>query len=390
MAWPSNVTGGQGALASDFNGLIAALQVWGGDVSSSNYSLLDTAGVGLRTANASWQEFRLQAVAGGTQSADLLALQWNARSSAGGSDSWGNVFSLSPAGALTISSAAAWNGAVTLGAGLNLNGQVISGVAAFSGALAFNGPLTLGAGLNLNAQTLTGAATFSGSLTFTGTAQIIGAGQAAASGFSTISGLSGSLLVVDTGTGVLNGGSVVFGAAAGTWRFAALKGVATNGGGNSQGAISVLVRTNAVDATLTESVRFRDDGGVTFNYPENLSFGGGWQNWSPTVSGAGSLNISLNGGTTQYVRIGPLVYWYIAYAITVNSGTGNSIIFSVPVTNNSGNAVGFSGVVNSPSAAIATAGGYVNGQQIGIFLPNAPNLPTGSYTFFVSGFYRSA
>ena len=367
MAWPSAVTALQSALASDYNSLLTVVQIWGGDVSAAGNSALDLLGVGLHTANASWQEFRWRAVAGASAASDVLGLQVNARASSGDADAWSNVLTVaSLTGGVSVASAVAFNGALTLGAGLNLAGQTISGAAAFSGAL-----------------------TFTGTVTATNTTQIFGAGQAVTSGFSTSSGLGGSLLLVDTGGAGLNGGAIVFGAAAGNWRFAALKGAATNGGANSQGAISVLVRLNAADATLTESVRFRDDGGISFNYPQNLSFGGGWQNWSPSVTGSGSLNITLNGGSTQYLRIGPLVYWYIAYAVTVNSGTGNSIGFSVPVTNNSDNAVGLNGVVNSPSASIASAGGYVNGQTIQLFLTNAPNLPTGPYTFFVSGFYRA-
>lgn len=212
MAWPNAVTAGQGALASDFNSVISALQLWGGNVSAGGYGVSDLSSVAARTGNASWQEFRLQAVAGSGLANDVLALQVNARSTAGGADAWSNVFSVAAlTGVVSVTSPVTFNGALTLGAGLNLNGQTVSGASTFSGAVALNGGITLGAGgLNLNAQTIGGNGTFSGAITFSspgnltfGSNWTVWTPTITASGSMTISGASGNAVYFRIGKTLL-------------------------------------------------------------------------------------------------------------------------------------------------------------------------------------------
>jgi hypothetical protein len=100
-----------------------------------------------------------------------------------------------------------------------------------------------------------GTATPSGQLT------VQGAGQATPS-FDTAGALRGALVLNDTGQSQNNGGALLFAAASGAWRFAAIKGLATNGGDNSQGDIAFLVRPTATDATLTEKMRITNAGDV--------------------------------------------------------------------------------------------------------------------------------
>ena len=111
------------------------------------------------TSNVTWQEFQLITVKGSSAANDQLAIQYNARSSSGGSDSWGSVFTVAAqTGALALNTATALNGAVTLNAGMNLNGQAVSGNATLSGSLTFSGAVTHNAAVTLSA---TAAATSS-------------------------------------------------------------------------------------------------------------------------------------------------------------------------------------------------------------------------------------
>ncbi len=116
MAWP-NVVSGQPMLASVFNALSSSVQSWQGNVSAAGYSLNDVFGTGFHTPNATWQEFRVSAATGGSQALDTLLLQYNTRTTGGGSDAWVSVFTVGFSG-VTVNSAINFAGAVTGLAGL--------------------------------------------------------------------------------------------------------------------------------------------------------------------------------------------------------------------------------------------------------------------------------
>jgi len=82
----------------------------------------------------------------------------------------------------------------------------------------------------------------------------VGAGQTTAS-LNTSGTLGGTLIVGDSGVSGGNGGAIVFSGASTAWRFAAIKGMATNGASNSQGDLVFSVRPSVTDATLTEAFR---------------------------------------------------------------------------------------------------------------------------------------
>ena len=86
---------------------------------------------------------------------------------------------------------------------------------------------------------------------------MLGAGQAVL-GISTTTGLGGTIIVQDSGGGVNNGGAIIFGAQQGC--FAAIKSLIQNGGGNTQGALSVQVRVGQSDTALT-SIMYIDSTG---------------------------------------------------------------------------------------------------------------------------------
>jgi hypothetical protein len=103
-----------------------------------------------------------------------------------------------------------------------------------------------------------------------------GTGQTAAN-FSTTGNLGGALYVGDTGVSVGNGGAVVFGANASAWRFAAIKGYATDGSNNSLGDLVFSTRRVSTDSALTEAMRILSTGNIgigTTNPTVALQVGG--------------------------------------------------------------------------------------------------------------------
>ena len=90
-------------------------------------------------------------------------------------------------------------------------------------------------------------------------ASLQGTGQATAA-YNTSTALGGALEVKDTGSGANNGGALLFAASQG--RFAAIKGLLSNGANNTQGALAFLVRNFATDATLTAALTLLSTSGM--------------------------------------------------------------------------------------------------------------------------------
>jgi hypothetical protein len=135
---------------------------------------------------------------------------------------------------------------------------------ASSGSAWGGGTLSIGSGA---AYSGTPSMTFSGSnvgIGVTGPASqltVSGAGQTA-NNFSTTGSLAGALELDDTGASAGNGGAILFSAGTQAWKFAAIKGYVTNGGGNSQGDIVFATRPVAANATLTDVMHITSSGYV--------------------------------------------------------------------------------------------------------------------------------
>ena len=69
-------------------------------------------------------------------------------------------------------------------------------------------------------------------------------------------------IVSDSGAASNNGGSLVFAANSGAWRFAAIKGLVTNGTTNTTGDLSFSTRNAITDAALSERLRITSAGNV--------------------------------------------------------------------------------------------------------------------------------
>lgn len=74
-----------------------------------------------------------------------------------------------------------------------------------------------------------------------------------------------TLLLSSTGGGAGQGGSIEFGYGAGTFGqpyFAAIKGLGTNGSGNTTGSLGFFTRNSTTDTSLTERMTIRPDGKI--------------------------------------------------------------------------------------------------------------------------------
>ncbi len=268
MAWPSNVTGGQGALASDFNGLIAALQVWGGDVSAAGFSANDLLVLGMHTGNASWQEFRLHAVAGANVSSDVYALEVNARAGAGSADAWSNVFS----------------------------------VTALTGAVAFTPPVTFNGIPTFSAASSGGV----------GSAQIkVSPGQASLDLWNNTT----------SGSPAPAGGS--------RWRLFADN---VGGGGGNLTFGFYDVANSRVAGGFDNSGYLVASAGFTCSNAANMNFGGNWQAWPASIAASGSMTVSaVTVDLARYIRLGPLVHFFFKANFNLGGTSSTTLYISLPV-----------------------------------------------------------
>jgi hypothetical protein len=140
-----------------------------------------------------------------------------------------------------------------------------------------------------------------GETTLAPSAVVIGVGQVG--GWSTTGAKGGSILLTDLGQAAGCGGAIEFAAAPNSaWRFAAIKGYATNGGGLSQGEIDFFVRVGASDATLTKKGALASDG-VWYN--TNAS-------WSAISDVSMKENIApYTNGLAAIIGLRPVIFDYI-------------------------------------------------------------------------------
>jgi hypothetical protein len=133
---------------------------------------------------------------------------------------------------------------------------------------------------------------------------VVGSGQATNT-LNTTGNLGSTLLLGDTGTATSNGGAIIFAASNTQWRFAAIKGLATNGGNNSQGDISFQTRTIITDTALFENLRIvaanRCIGINTSAFGANaLGVIGIANGTAPTTSPAGQGQLYVENGALKY------------------------------------------------------------------------------------------
>jgi hypothetical protein len=158
-----------------------------------------------------------------------------------------------------------------------------------------------------------------------GVSTIIGPDQTT-SNITTASNIDAEIL--STGSSVASGGSLVFGAASGAWKFASLKGLATDGGGNSQGSLSISTRRNAADATLTESIRFHPSGGISINSGTDPLVGNLLLGTGNLVQGTATKGINFTANTPAAGMTSQLLNWYEEGTWTPADASGASLTFT--------------------------------------------------------------
>jgi hypothetical protein len=109
-----------------------------------------------------------------------------------------------------------------------------------------------------------------GTTTPIGRATVSGATQGVST-INTAGSLAGMLVLDDTGAGVGAGGTILFTGNTKAYRFGAIRGYATSGGGNSTGDITISTRRITTDTTLTEAVRVQANGFVGVGTPAGTS-----------------------------------------------------------------------------------------------------------------------
>lgn len=131
---------------------------------------------------------------------------------------------------------------------------------------------------------------------------VYGSGQDTAA-FNTAGNLGGALLLQDSNGSGGDGGALVFGAFYGL--FATIKGLLTDGSGNSKGNVVISTRRAAGDATLTGHTWFMDNGRTGFGTDTPVgqlhAFGTCQSSLTPSTSGAlgGSIILQDDAGSSN-------------------------------------------------------------------------------------------
>ena len=197
----------------------------------------------------------------------------------------------------------------------------------------------------------------------------------------------GSLLINDVAGAAGNGGAVMFGAANGAWRFAAIKSFVTNGASNTQGDLYFLTRRAATDATLTTAMLIASSGVIS------LGSGAGSESLrvTPVASAVNYVNI-LGGATGNGVNI---------YAQGANTNVGMYYIsqgsaFHTFITGWPSNAVQFNIAHTASAVNYLTVTGsstgfnpalYASGSDTNISMTYAAK-GTGSHQFFTNNTFQ--
>ena len=151
-----------------------------------------------------------------------------------------------------------------------------------------------------------------------------------------------TLEVAGNGGSSNSGGAVIFSAASGAWKFAAIKGLAVSGTANTTGDLAFSTRNATGDSTLTERMRIKYDGNIgigTAAPAEKLEVAGNIQLDSSnanllikqgTGGTTGGMYFMFSSDATKYAgmefvydtrtTVGPRFYSQNGYDLTVDSG----------------------------------------------------------------------
>jgi hypothetical protein len=116
-----------------------------------------------------------------------------------------------------------------------------------------------------------------------------------------------------------------------------------------------------------------------------------WRNdFFPAVTPSGAMTASGVAGTFQYLRIGPLVFFYLGISMTLGGTPSDHVTFSLPLAPVTVNAMPCAGAITTPSGTFSPAFFQANGGALLAYLSPVATFAAGANTFYVSGFYRCA
>lgn len=191
-----------------------------------------------------------------------------------------------------------------------------------------------------------------GTSTIPAQVSVVGTGQAVSTTFDTAGSLGGSLLLGDVGGAGQNGGAIVFSANSTAWRFAAIKGNVTNGGGNTQGDLSFYVRNAAADATLTRAMVISPTGILGIGGSATAGF---TVTANRNLTGSASAGGFLSNGVIQSDATGIPTY----FSATLSTAAGSYTVANPQLFRAVGGSIGAGSAITNLYgyvAAVLTAG----------------------------------
>jgi hypothetical protein len=153
-----------------------------------------------------------------------------------------------------------------------------------------------------------------GAIAPTALLHVLGSVPVPGSAVTTQSNVGASLLLTDSNATTGSGGQIIFGAGNDAWRFASIRGYATNGGGNCVGDLVFYARRNTTDTAFTEAMRITSAGflGIANSAPQ----------FQLDVTGNGRVSASLE-STSLYANL----YWNGSAWVYRTAGAG---LLSIP------------------------------------------------------------
>jgi len=129
---------------------------------------------------------------------------------------------------------------------------------------------------------------------------------------------------------------------------------------------------------------------------DQITFGSGWQSYTPVVTGSAGMTASLIPGTDlmKYLRIGPIVFMNGSLGITTAGTPSNYLNVSLPINSSISSTFFYSyAPVRGAYGAIPSGGGVQNStQQIVLFAGGSDNInwPNGDHNCFFTMWYACA
>jgi len=159
----------------------------------------------------------------------------------------------------------------------------------------------------------------------------------------------------------------------------------------TDGANNLAIDNQSGSNNWVNSLRISTAGAVAFPHPELLAFGSNFTNWTPAVSGGGSMiasGVVVNDAT--YIRVGPLVHFELSITFQLTGAASTLIAVSLPFTQYSPNSQAVTGYLHTSTSAWSAAFAFTRGSTLFVEQSGETNFPLGSTNLMVRGIVRVA